>query len=214
MLRIPVASLMALAVMAASATAVTAPNPQPCDDAYGKTIRANRSIRVFDEDIESQVFACRRPSGRPVLLGQEVEREGSSDGLRIDHLRIGSRFVAFSTVCDSGGNGSNAQVQVVDVISRRRAVVAALGGSPCILETQSSFYVSDVELRTSGSVAWVAEEYGPRSAGRFDGFSVGRFDRAGPALLDLSDQPISGLHLTGARIAWRRGGVERSAPID
>jgi hypothetical protein len=172
-----------------------------CRSAY-ETITANKSVRVFrrrvtDGNLVEYVnYACylRRPF--------KVRKLGRWD--RFDcgvyGFQLAGRYVAYDDF-ECSGEGFPCQVVVRDMKSGK-----ARRSAPC---TQPTGVMTDLGLRSNGSVAWI------RQLGGDPKYEVWKLDSGGEARLDAGAgvDPTS-LAVSGARFYWTSGDEPRSAPLN
>lgn len=175
-----------------------APDPaqsraRACPPAGLRTLTATREVRVFRKGEET--YACHvRARGRPHFLA------GRNYDETIRVLRISGKYVGYSAVADN--DPDTASVRVIDV---RRGTLERLdrrGGT-----------VTDLELRPSGSVAWISRLPDGRPAVplRYEVYSGG--DGETELIDEGTDVDPRSLVLRQRTLYWTRGGVRRSVTL-
>jgi len=171
----------------------------PCHPRGSETLLANRHGRVFSIDNEDEpgIHGCLYRRGRTVHLGYDTDR--SSEGCFPDICefrlpRLSGRLVAFHEQF-YGRTGAGESGRVVDLWRGREVGDYSAGA------------VTDLVLKSNGSVAWIAHRQG-------GGYEVHRHDRRGQAVLEAGNgiEPAS-LRLSGGTLTWRSGGTRRTGRL-
>lgn len=194
----------ALGVARASAASV-------CGPAHGKTIVGSDKGRVYTVKEKGgrgavRTLACVRGGKPKALLAPAAERRAET-GERIANPVLRAPWVAFSW-----------EVIQIDVQRAGVTVVNARTGRTLRISTALTVdspwvSVSELVLRKTGSIAWIAE--GGDGAEGLLAREVSASDRSGTRVLD--DQPgiaPHSLRLIGSTVSWEVDGLARTAPLD
>ena len=197
---------------AASAT----PNARSCETSPGRTLVRNREVRVVQRDLRS--YACQRPDGRRRALGDRPSLGDTDFGFLLTRLRVAGRFVAYSLRYDSVC--AVASVELLD-LRRGQGLRPASFGSRFSDDCPTDARVTDVELRSTGALAWIVrlrDTGGP-------GFRPARYElrtrgRGAPLREDgrLIDDTLTGrdaasLRLRGSTLSWTSRGELRTRTL-
>ncbi|MGI8592821.1 MAG: hypothetical protein ACR2ML_00335 [Solirubrobacteraceae bacterium] len=165
-----------------------------------------------------RVFGCLYSTGKPYLLGGG---DCDTDGLGgVGAFRLLDRYVAYSaTTCNI--DQAKAHVRVRNLRTGAKPIVVDASPSFRDMLDIGRYFVSDLELKANGSVAWIVKldiEGVPRirEVRKTDGTvaknAMGFRDQS--VLLDSGDQIDSrSLALSGLSLSWTNGGMGRSASV-
>ena len=184
-----------------------------CRTQRAKTVLRTAGARVFrqfrrvprSDGFFPHVYACVIDNGRRFALGRDYDDE------RIESLRLSDPFVAYARV-ECGGVGCvSHRIEVLDLRDGTRRTLTQLHSPPGGFPTT----IPDLELRDTGSVAWIVRTYRePRNPGS-EVREVWASDRQGQRMLDSGTGIDPGsLTLSGPVLSWRKDGAPRSAAID
>lgn len=206
---VAVVGFVALAVGAPA----TAGAEDRCDAKRSRTEEASRHARVYsvrrvqDDAVTRRWYACLYRTQRPVHLGDVGPAGMFSD--RISPVRLAGRYVATAEeYTAASGDALGAVIQVRDMRSGALVQRFQSPGDP------NTYDVTDLELRTNGSVAWSARIVQGMPATTT--YEVRRFPTteshstildSGPAIAPRS------LALSGRTIYWTSDGAPRSATL-
>jgi hypothetical protein len=171
----------------------------------GSTLAATGRIRVF-RLLAFGVYACSRPTGRPMLLAQEDDSLVLSS---VQAVQIAGPYVALSTA--TAWKCRDSAVQVADirarrVVRQRRSQTTMDNPVHGCLSTTS---IVDLVLRPSGAIAW------PEAPGDTGEAAVRALDDAGDRTLDVGpDVDPGSLQLVGRdEVSWTRAGQLQTAAL-
>jgi hypothetical protein len=209
-----VALFVALVAGAFPASAAAAER-HPCEPRGSRTVEANQVARVFVQRRRTQeiarVYACAYRTRRVIQLG--LYKGGSncisSSGCSaVDDIRLVRAYVAYSEF-HSGREITTSEVWRLDLRTGRHRLIWEAGSFRPPFEV--SAFVTDLELRRTGGVAWVAVLH---REGTPSNYEVWKADVAGRALLDSGPEidPDS-LALSGSILYWMNAGAPRTATL-
>ena len=203
----------AVAVLASAASASPAAAAERCQAKNSRTEEAGRYARVYsvrriqDDAVTRRWYGCLYSSGRRIRLGDVGPSGQFSD--RISPVRLAGRHVAYaSEYTASTGDALGAVVQVRDL--RTGAFVRRFQspGDP------NTYDVTDLEVRTNGSAAWIARIIAGTPA--FTSYEVRLFpsSQAQSTIADAgSSIGARSLALSAGTLYWTREGAARSAVL-
>ena len=188
---------------------------RPCPPANTAVVAAANRVRVFQRG-GGNIYACYRGSRRYTDLGLPPE-VGFPDVELPPRLRTAGRFVGYFYGI-AGRSGTGGEVRVLDARSRRWIRLIREGDPDGRLTGSRSVEVSDLELRRTGSVAWISEVFVAGFPGST--FEVRRAasrssrSRGRSELLDSGPDILpSSLTLSGTEISWQKGEERRVAAL-
>ena len=209
---VAVAATVALAV-AAPATATAAAAEDRCDAKRSRTEEASRYARVYsvrrvqDDAVTRRWYGCLYRTQRRVHLGDVGPAGMFSD--RISPVRLAGRYVATAAeYTASTGDAQGALIQVRDLRSGALVQRFQSPGDP------NTYDVTDLELRSNGSVAWIARIIQGMPATTT--YEVRRFPATESHSTILDAGPAIGrrsLALSGPTLYWTRDGALRSTTL-
>ena len=186
-----------------------------------KTEQRTKQVRVYTTVRRTNWFACYRRTGLKTRLDEPRGRTfGDGGGVedRLYLVRVAGPYVAFwqsgadyPTGVEEEGGGQPQYFSRVSVANAKRGYVGLSHDlededpqPPAGAAPRST--VTDLVLRPTGSVAWVADDEGRR---RVDALSSGDF-----RTLDSGTgiDPDS-LELQGSTLSWTNGGQEKTATL-
>ncbi|MDQ4130507.1 MAG: hypothetical protein M3133_05895 [Actinomycetota bacterium] len=213
-----------IAALATVLTTAALPTPpaegrHTCRARGSTTVFSSRHARIY-ETRSGHVYGCLYSANRRVLLGRS-DCQGVTMGDPED-FRLAGRLVGYATSACNIDQGKDT-VRVTDLRTGRKLVVA--DASPTFamaLPDIGGYFVTDLEVKGNGSVAWITELQASGSPRQYEVRksddsvpSSGRIRRES-ALLDSGGliAPDS-LELSRDRetISWTHAGTPRSAPI-
>ena len=204
---------LAVAILALAGSAAPAVAAERCQAKNSRTEEASRYARVYsvrriqDDAVTRRWYGCLYSSGRRVRLGDVGPSGQFSD--RISPVRLAGRHVAYaSEYTASTGDALGAVVQVRDL--RTGAFVRRFQspGDP------NTYDVTDLELRTNGSVAWIARIIAGTPARTSYEVRLFPTSQAQASIADAG--PTLGarsLALSAGTLYWTRDGAARSAVL-
>ncbi len=220
-----VASAVARPHLVARAAASCSPKHQGVTAKTGRVIVYTKptGIDAYSGGTLTTYYACLRPKGRPVAIGQSATGGGEYPGnVEIERLRIAGTFVtdesaagfasaAGCTKYDPGPRCDNLikyWVEVANVATRRKGKVFVPGP------------VSSLALSPTGAVAWVVPSLGSGSSGTpgttlyaFVAHPAGHGSLSGrPAVVDRG-QAITSVSFAGSTLRWSNDGHRKSRAI-
>ena len=217
----------ALAMGALTAGALTAGAPSPaaaaptgrCTMSGSDTILANRQARFFvkrNRRTADIYYACRYRTNRRIRLAKATG-ECNDEAHSVESPRLAGRFVAFVAVSEGCTEGRYAEIVTVNLASRKRRSIHPPASKPRRVALATS-EVEDLELKSDGSVAWIAsgEEDEPDEDRAWVGREVGLLrprDSRSRVLDSGSDIEPDSLRLSRARVHWTKGGNPFSASL-
>ena len=203
---------MAAAIAAAALTAASsapASAATPCATRGSKTVVATKTARVFKVRVRprigaafSRYYGCLFSRNRRFRFAEDdfPEQSGWS------HIRLAGAYVAYAwhgscAACDRAPR----HVVVQSLRSGRFVTRLAISSE----DTAEDRTVTDLELRPTGSVAWI------NRVGAGPAHEVQARDGAGARLLDSGPgiDPLS-LALGGSTLYWTKAGVAASARLE
>lgn len=199
-------ALAAVCVAGAAAAETRAPACYP-ESAHG--LQANAEARVYRRD--GDVYGCAFAAGRRRLLGSVYAAgTSSSGGGGVTRLRLAGHYAAVVSVVEDSGR--LAGITVHDLREARSVYRWDVGAGIAGIADDAD--ITDVVLRSNGSVAFI-EGVGGSAAGQSPKrLIVRRHDTRGSAILE-DGQTIgaSSLSLTGRQVGWTSGGSPRKATL-
>lgn len=187
-----------------------------CADNGGRTLDANRSIRIYlaRDHLDNQMLrGCWVRSGGVVPIHEAARRVTDL----VPEYRIAERYIGYARINQHIRQPiPEFPVSYVIIVRnvKTKAFVATLAGRwpesrPAGYRTLDA--LTDLELSDEGAVAWIISR--PPDAGGY--FFVQKADAAGRTLLDEGSaiDPRS-LAISGNRIYWVNGGQVRSALLE
>jgi hypothetical protein len=205
---VTVAAVLGLALAPAGASASAAKAKRTCYPAHSTTLAASKSVRVYQtrgvsRDTKTHAtYGCLLTAKRPhrfVVLDFPMGFE---------HITIAGRFVAYAAYSDCAADYCNPNAVMVHDLKTGRRTFAE--GSRVAVAN-----VSDLVLRSDGSVAWIETSFDDNGS-ILQGFDVvaGGPGRA-PVVLDSgADVAPGSLALAGRTVYWTRAGEAHSASLD
>jgi hypothetical protein len=199
--------LVGLLVAVPAASTGKAPSPA-CSERHSKTLLASDQARVYrvaglnsDELPTTFIRGCRYSKNKAYTLSASSQTVGET----VAQLRLSGRFVGYMVEGCIKASPCGVEVRVVDLSTGKRTVQASAfqaSGMPL-------FEVTDLELKSNGSVAWIEK----LAAG---GYEVRKSDASGRNLLLDSGPDIdpSSLAASASIVYWTKAGVPRSAKLD
>jgi hypothetical protein len=153
-------------------------------------------------DAGDTVYACLL-GRRPLELGIRTSDDSSgADVLDVRRLRLAGRYVAWEDQCNCPSNPTNT-IFVKDLRTRRNLVATAT------LTSSRPGPTDDLELTSSGAVAWIASDIFTNATRR----EVHKGDAAGAAELDSGNRIGRRLTREGSTIRWTNAGIARTARL-
>jgi len=178
-----------------------------CTTKTAKTLVATKGARVFKQ--RGRIYACLYRPGRSFQIGGRNSSRGTTD---VANLRLAGRYVAYS----KNGPGG------ITLVSRelRRGIVAR-DVPAAVATTPGLTAITDLSLRTNGSLAWIAKRtridgpLSPYAISVVPDYQVRKSDRSGEALLDAGSGVVPGsLSLLRGTVSWMKGDDTYSAALD
>jgi hypothetical protein len=193
-------------VVAALAAAATTAAPAPaqrsfsCALAGSRTALSTPSVRVY-YDRRSRPWACRRRTGRRLLLDRFVDQFYAPRDARLGLLRVSGDVLGYTWI-DPGIPA----VYVHTVNLRTLRYLRRTRIEPRTITEPSAVSVTGLAVRPTGGVAWIQ---------RLEGVtSVWRYDPRGRRQLDARSRIfVRSLRLFGTTLSWRRAGVLRRSTL-
>ncbi len=171
----------------------------------GSTMAASAGARVYSlppRDGFEYVYACRRRTGRRVLLGTRGDCQNQAE---VGHVALAGPFVGYSMrTCGIEDEGSSS-IAVRDLRSGKAVRSADAVGPPAPGVTESGSSVLELVLKPNGSVAWIgaAAHYSPSQSTQVT--ELRKADAGGETLVD-SGGSLSALALAGSTLYWTKDG--------
>lgn len=203
--------LASLALAASPPTTANASSARTkaCASPGSRTLRSStRAVRIFRKN--GKTYGCYYGRGRAYALG-DANGEESADFNELRFLHVAGPFVGREDLT-LGRLGSLSIVQTRNLRTGRLIRNVYNGGGPSAPLVQ----VTDLELRPTGSMAWVVET---RDSGPSGPLPIQYEVRAGigsPPFVVLDSGPDidpRSLVLEGTILSWTRAGVRQSAPL-
>jgi len=185
-----------------------------CAVAHSHTVHLDRQVRVFTKG--EFLAGCSRSDGRIKKLAHDGSLEDGMGSENYAHVRVAGPWVAHEDYATF--NPVVASVVVVQDLRRAGKRVPSgtiayyagfrLSAPERLVHLATSARVTDLELRDSGTVAWIERDpAGTTLTVRVrDAHATTQLD-SGPAI-----DPAS-LHLAGRTLTWTVAGAVRSATI-
>jgi hypothetical protein len=145
----------------------------------------------------SAAWGCLFSVNRSFRLGQDEDDDND-----LDDFRLVEPYVAYEHA--ECGMGCFYSLHVQDL---RDGAVRHLPREP----VDAFGDVTDIELRSTGSVAWIAQ---PRQYGNETQPSVWADDGVTTRRLDMGNVALDSLELNGTTLTWTRDGARQSATLD
>lgn len=186
----------------------------PCGPVNAKTLTQGAETRLYFAAGLSKrhVMGCTRGTKRRALLGGSgFGCSGSSSGCGgIDRAAVAGRFAAYSNYECCGDTGDQVfRFSIRDLRTGRRTF-GFMGGASAVERAT----LHGLTVRHTGSAAWVWSHVPQDDPGAQKTVEIYRSPGCGPTVLDQGPDIDSGsLRRAGARVTWRRGGVQRSAAL-
>lgn len=184
-----------------------------CRTQRAKTVLRTGGARVFrqlrfkrvpgESGFYPYLYACVIDNGKRFSLGQDYGDES------IDSIRLTAPFVGFATVSCGGLCGTTGIVvlDVRDGSRKTRPQVTSLG-------PEARAIITDLELKDSGAVAWIAQTYSNPTDPASEVREVWAADAAGQRRLDSGvGIGLESLKLSGSTLSWLKSGSPRSATL-
>ena len=183
-----------------------------CQPSGSKTVLATRTARLYTErttnrdgDDVTALFGC-RSGGRPVRMA--LEFAGIAEERFFGSELLVGRFASVVSSGSDRGNEPMPQVlRVFDLRQRRRTA---------LVRTKAGSFISDVELRKTGSIAFIEASATDPLAGdpQFDRFEVVKREGGKSTVLDSGPgiDPDS-LAVSGSTVYWTNESQAKSAPL-
>lgn len=176
-----------------------------CGPANAHTLAADSMARVYSR--RGKVYGCARSGSRSYRLGtvQNSTNEGRAGPIALSGVEAAYGLTFF------GVDTMSAEVIVRRLtdghVQRRHSSVNEPVGAE-FFET-----VTDVVVKSDGSVAWIAHATWVGSQGK-SLTEVNKSDRSPRSLLDNSSSIVTdSLRLHGSQLSWRDGSASRSATL-
>lgn len=212
--------LVTTSVMVALAVApADAKRPPTCTERGGRTITRTHSVRVFVNEKTANVYGCHFRARRPFFLGTDSGSGSSEDG--VCPLRLVGPLVAYNSFFSDGRQATFADEQDLRVKDLRTGRVLRAVDYRGSRDDNAIERIRDIELKASGSLAWILEirtfENGVVSARsevhRADG-PLGRTPKSANEVIDSGPgiRPES-LSLRGDTLSWVKDGQVVTAPV-
>jgi hypothetical protein len=180
-----------------------------CESKASRTLRSStRAVRIFRKN--GKTYGCHYGRGRAYALGDRNGEE-SADFNELNFLQVAGAFAGYERLT-TGRLGSLSRSTTINLRTGRFVRDVYNGGGPSAPVVE----VTDLELRRTGSMAWITQsrdsdvsgplpiQYEVRAGVRSSSF----------ALLDAGpDVDPRSLALEGTTLYWTRAGVRRSAAL-
>ena len=188
---------------------------KPCRPKGSTTVTKSRLGRIYKLQTPGNVpdfYGCLYSRGKAYLIGERNFCDVAEPG----DFRLAGRYVAYSLpYCNIDQRAD--QVRVLDLKTGKQLV--ATSASPSLeIVCPCPVYVTDMELKANGSVAWIVK-LRPRSTPsqaevRKSDRKLGTGERKTSKLVD-SGQLIASHSLTreGSTISWTNAGIEKTATL-
>lgn len=211
-----VAVSVVVSFLSGGGSASSAPPERSCTPKGSRSIAASEAVRVYR--YRASVYACDLRRKRPIRLGPAGQFEDTTGTYYVDLVRVSGDLVGYAINWQSrssGGPFRNARVRLLATSTRRFLRHAAC--PPATIPDAGSRAV-ELALVPQGwgippAAAWLCV----RRTASGDEWAVQKFDRGGPATLEISGtpgQPLFGLAVThpnglvgaGPTLYWRKHG--------
>jgi hypothetical protein len=181
----------------------------PCSRLGSRTLLASaagRVYRVHAHSARQRTYVCDVRSGRSHYLGDRLTFSGGGTDFVVGHYRLAGHYLGYSY--DESGMEDYTTVRVMDIRTgrlRHNADGITQLGTPDFNQKPG---VTDLELRPSGDVAWIARNIYVQPM-RLEVFKL---DAQGRTLLDAKSQiDPNSLAISGKRIYWTTGAQVQGA---
>lgn len=199
--------LLAAAVLAAAGPPAARPADvwaagTSCERQEGRTVVANRAVRVYrraTSQLGRRTYACFGRSGKVTPLG-DLDSLTASTG--VSRVTLSGRFLAYSMSTAAGPDVVDRTVVRMDVATGRRDLLDPAAGLDAELTTRPH-----VAVARDGTVAWISPLSGPTFAVYIARGRAASLVDQGPDI-----EPTS-LALAPGYAYWTRGGVAKSVAL-
>ena len=192
--------LALLLLLAVPAPAGAAP---VCGPAEARTMAAGELTRVYVRRHEA--YACTRGVRARRHLGNTYCYGSSSGCETVDDAAVGGRFFAYAVqaCCDSYGDA------YFDLVVRHAGTGRMRERHDVGEISTTNAYIKRIVLRQSGAAAWLWRRVDRQG----ESHVVSRSPRCGEPATLAEAPAIARFRRDGARVRWREGGTDRSAPL-
>jgi hypothetical protein len=202
-----VAATLALGLALVPAGASAAKAKRTCYPAHSTTLAATKSVRVYQtrgftrETKTHATYGCLLSAKRPHRFVVLDFPEG------YEHITIAGRFVAYAAYSDCAADYCNPNAVMVQDLKTGRQTFAE--GTVVAVA-----HVSDLVLRSDGTVAWIQTSYDDNGSVK-PGFDVvaGGAGRTPAVLGSGADVAPGSLALAGRTVYWTQAAQPRSAAL-
>jgi hypothetical protein len=206
----PILAAATLALLVACAPSAAA-RTSTCREEGSTTLGKSRHARVYE--FQGDVYGCLFSENTPHVLIVGTDCDVAGRGA----IRLAGRYVGVArTFCNI--DQAEDRVQVTDLRTGQELV--STGASPTFSASLEigSVYVTDLELKANGSVAWIAKlkvegtptEEEVRKSDR----TIAKGPRTTSKLLDAGKRIASrSLTREGSTVSWTSAGVEKTARL-
>lgn len=188
---------------------------KPCRPKGSTTVKKSRLARIYELGSIGNVpdfYGCLYSRNKSYVIG---ERNYCDVG-RVGNFRLAGRYEAYTIpFCDI--DVLTEQVRVVDLETGQQLVATSSSPSLNLIVGIGRVYVTDMELKANGSIAWIVKlKGGPptQEEVRKSDRKLGKGKRETSGLLDAGQQIASrSLTRDGSTISWTNAGVEKTATL-
>lgn len=189
-----------------------------CRAAGSTTVLTNEFGRVFTDRVRvgsrraTIAFGCLNRTGRayPLISARELRALPLGTTFRFGNVRLNARYVGYSAVFCLRRRCRTASVAVIDLLNGRSAAAPSTKRR----SRANRVDVTDLELSSAGSLAWIGF-HDPAASSLSSTREVYALDPAGFRLLnrDPDIEPQSLSLPSNAEVTWLNDGERRSAKI-
>jgi hypothetical protein len=183
-----------------------------CRPEGSTTLKTTRQVRIYK--VDTLFYACLYSRGKGYVIGEQDCQGGPGEPRAI--FRFAGRYLAYA-VAQCNIDQAKDAIRVLDLTTGKNLVATSASRTLNLIVGNGSVYVTDMELKFDGSVAWIVKVKGgtpTREEVRKSDRTLGTGKRKDSKLLD-SGNHIASRSLTreGSTISWMNAGIEKTASL-